>query len=114
MTTIITSLVFFLSLGGAGVIAYRKIPLLIELPDVVEKDGVMKWPSIVKSKIKNIDFVKNFSYEIFLQKILSKFKVLTLKTENKTSNWLQELRERHKNKKVLEDDHYWDEIKKRK
>jgi len=114
MTTIITSLIFLLSLGGAGAIAYRKIPLLVELPDVVEKDRIMNWPLIIKSKIKNIGFVKNFSYEIFLQKILSKFRVLTLKTENKTSNWLQELRERYKKKKVLKDDHYWDEIKKSK
>jgi len=113
MATLIASIVFLFSLGGAGAIAYRKLPLLIDLPDVAEEGKKDEIILAVKNRVQNMSFIKNFSYEIFLQKILSKFRVLTLKTENKTSNWLQELREKRKKKKIIEDDNYWDEIKKK-
>ncbi|MBU0547101.1 MAG: hypothetical protein ABH876_01560 [Patescibacteria group bacterium] len=111
MAILIAFFVFIMSLLGALIVVYQKIPILVNISVIEEKGSSQKWLLRIKNKIKDINFVKNFSYEIFLQKILSRVKVLTLKADNKTSNWLQDLREKYKKKKVLEEDGYWDKIK---
>lgn len=106
---LIATIILFCSLVGLGAIIFRKIPLLLELPESAPFH--FNWRNIFL-KIRNTAPLKGFSGEIFLQKILSKFRVLTLKTENKTSNWLQKLRERAQKKKFIEKDNYWEEIRK--
>lgn len=104
------------SLIGIGVILFRKIPVLVKLPDYSSSNVLIffpvKWCKNLKEKIKNISFFKSFSSEIFLQKILSKIRILSLKVENKIAFWLQKLRERSLKKKNLENDNYWEELKK--
>ena len=107
-------IIFFGSLIGMGVILYRKIPTLRELPEVVEEPLVKDFWLKLKEKIKNIPGLKSFSLEMFLQKILSKIRVLSLRIDNKTTNWLQKLRARSRKKKFEEDKNYWEEIKKMK
>ncbi|MBU4298505.1 hypothetical protein KJ636_00470, partial [Patescibacteria group bacterium] len=46
-----------------------------------------------KKRIGEISPFKNFSYELFLQKILAKIRILALKIENLTLNWVQKLKE---------------------
>jgi len=109
MIELIALIIFFSSLAGMGVIVYRKIPLLLELPETP--------PSKFKRrdfllKTKNSIPLKGVSIEIFLQKILSKIRILTLKTDNKTSSWLEKLRTRSQKNKFNKDDNYWQEIKK--
>ncbi len=111
MMALIASIIFGGSIIGMGTMLYQKIPSLIKLPEVIEKDEKKNLILVIKNKVKEIEFVKDFSYEMFLQKILSKIRVLTLKTDSKTSSWLQKLREKSKNKKVLDDDKYWDEVR---
>jgi hypothetical protein len=111
MAILIATFVFILSLSGVLIIAYQKIPLLVNLPISAGKESEQSWLLKIKNRIRNISFVKNFSYDIFLQKILSRVKVLTLRADNKTSNWLQDLRAKYKKKKVLAEDHYWDKMK---
>ena len=107
---IIAGIILFGSLLGMGAIMLRKIPVLVELPEIIKKPSRQPfWPKL-KRKIKNIPGFKSFSYEIFLQKLLSRIRILTLKTDNKTSNWLQRLRE--KSRKQKPSDNYWEEIKK--
>jgi hypothetical protein len=113
MAILIAFFVFIMSLSGVLIIAYQKIPLLVNFPVSSEKESNQGWILGIKNRIKNISFIKNFSYEIFLQKILSRVKVLTLRADNKTSNWLQDLREKYKKKKVLKEDGYWDKIRKK-
>lgn len=109
---LIAGIILFCSLLGMGAIILRKIPVLVELPEVIKKpSGEPFWPKL-KRKIKNTSGLKSFSYEIFLQKLLSRIRILTLKTDNKTSNWLQRLREKSKKNKFQENDNYWEEIKK--
>ena len=110
MIELIATIILVFSFIGMGVILFRKIPVLVELPVLPQKKAC---PIILKfkEKIKTLNPFKNFSFEIFLQKILSKIRILTLKTDNKTSNWLQKLRERARKKK-LENDNYWEELKK--
>ena len=110
MTELIAIIILVFSLLGMGVIILRKIPILVTLPEVVPKKKKESLISRLKKEIKKINPFRNFSYEIFLQKILSKIRILSLKAENRTFNWLQKLRE--KSKKEKENDDYWQEIKK--
>jgi hypothetical protein len=105
------TIILFGSLLGMGVILYRKIPQLSDLPETQAEFNLKKNLLKLKENIKIFPPFKDFSAEIFLQKLLSKIRVLALKTENKIGNWLQRLREKTKNKK-LDDDNYWEELKK--
>ncbi len=89
---------------------FRKIPILVELPEVREgrvNNGF--WPKL-KNKIVNFHPLKSFSTDVFLQKVLSRVRILTLKVESKTSNLLQKLREKSQ-KKNLGSENYWQELK---
>ena len=110
---IAVQIILVCSLIGMGVIIFRKIPILAELSEISAarislKESLFK----LKEKIKILNHFKSFSYEIFLQKILSRFRILSLRAENKSFNWLQKLRERAQRKKIEENDNYWEEIKK--
>jgi hypothetical protein len=110
MLELIATIILFGSLAGMGIIIFRKIPVLVQLTEVLpEKRESMGLK--LKEGIKNFNPLKNFSYEVFLQKILSKIRILSLRTENKTYNWLKRLRMRAKIRKNLDAD-YWEEIRK--
>lgn len=111
MIEIIAIIILVISLFGMGIIIFRKIPILAELPEISEGRSKENIWLRLKNKVLNLSFFKSFSFEIFLQKILSKIRVLTLKTDNQTSNWLQRLRERAQKKKIVENDNYWQELK---
>lgn len=99
------------SLLGMKIILFRKIPILLKLPETTA--GMPEesfFSSILKKKTKILNPFNYFSNEIFLQKILSKIRVLTLKTDNRTSNWLQELRKKSQ-KDNFKEDNYWKELK---
>ena len=109
MLDLIVLIIFILSLSVTLAIVFRKIPQILALPET--SPVPFDWRSLF-SKIKNSSPFKDFSREVFLQKILSKVRVLSLKTENKTFNWLQNLRKKAQEKKSEEDDNYWKEIEK--
>ncbi|MCX6759606.1 MAG: hypothetical protein NT012_03530 [Candidatus Nealsonbacteria bacterium] len=109
MIELIATIIFFTSLVAIAMIVFRKIPVLLGLPETVPSQ--FDWKELL-IKIKNLLPFRNFSFEIFLQKILSKIRILTLKTDNKTSSWLQKLREKSQRKKFGEDDNYWEKVKK--
>jgi len=105
-------LIFFTSLIGMGVILLRKVPVLIELSEVPIKPFQWKDNSLkLIEGLKSLNPFKSFSPEIFLQKILSRIRILTLKTDSKTSSWLQKLREKSQKKKFKGSDNYWEDIK---
>jgi len=108
MLSVIVSVIFLLSFIVLAVIVFKKIPLLLELPET--EPARFNWKELLV-KIKDSLPLGSFSFEIFLQKILSKVRILTLKTDHKTSNWLQKLRERGQKKKFDENDNYWREIR---
>ena len=130
MGELISISVSIISIFCIGVIVARKIPALADLPENLQgKEETIGLK--LKLKIKEWPSVKNFSYELFLRKFISKIRILSLKTENQTFNWLQKLKERSKSKisfpsssacwqtqetknKKLEEDGYWEEIKKNK
>ena len=109
MLELIALIILLCSLAGIGIMIFQKIPLFLELqkPQPVH----FNWKELF-SKIRTSRPLEGIPTEIILQKILSKIRILTLKTDNKTSNWLQRLRKRSQEKKSDENDKYWDEIKK--
>ena len=110
---ILIKIVFFTSLIGMLVIFYRKAPLLANLPKTTPVfETKRKVLTDLLEKTKNLPFLKDFSFEMALQKVLSRFRVFTLKTENKTSNWLEALRARAKknNSEEKKDDNYWEKL----
>ena len=112
MIEIIFIVILILSFAGLIVILSRKIPLLVNIPEPSE-DFQKVLASRIKGTAMRMPGIRDFSYELYLQKILSKFRVLTLKTEHKTSNWLETLRQKN-NKNGSNNDSYWEELKKAK
>jgi len=112
MLNLIAVIILVSSLFGIFVILFRKIPILVNLPIPEQTTSHEPLFFRLKNKIKNLPPLKSWSFENFLQKLLSKIRILTLKTENKTTNWLQKLRERSQKKKEIQNDKYWEEIKK--
>lgn len=110
MIELIAIIILSGSIFGILVISIRKIPALKTLPETGSKGFLPAFLFGLKGKIQNIPFLKSSSLEMFLQKVLSKIRVLTLKVENRIACWLQNLRQRSQRKK--EPDNYWDELKK--
>jgi hypothetical protein len=104
-------IILFCSLIGMALIVWRKIPVLVQLPESVGKNQESLFLQI-KKIITNINFFKKFSWYVFLQKVISKIRILTLKAENKTAQWLKELREKSQKQKNFENKNYWQELKK--
>ncbi|MFH1423599.1 MAG: hypothetical protein ABIG29_01395 [Candidatus Nealsonbacteria bacterium] len=115
MVTLISIIIFILSLAGIVVILLRKIPVLCELPE--RNFDFSLGNSLaggIKDGMKKMPGIKNFSYDLYLQKTLSKVRVLTMKTENKTGSWLEKLRQKNCKKNSTNNDNYWDTLKKAK
>ena len=110
MIVLIATIIFFIGLIGMGIIIVKKIPALNQLSEIeVQRVGIL---GRLKHKVKNNGTVKSFSSkELLLQKALSKFRVITLKTDKKTSNLLAKLRQKSiENKKKFSED-YWKRIR---
>ena len=108
MLELVAAVISISSFLGILLIIFRKIPVLAEFPEEAGPSLFSK----LKEASQKLNIFKDFSTEIFLQKILSKIRILSLRTDNKTSNWLQRLRKRSQQKKLEENDKYWEEVKK--
>lgn len=110
MLELIATIILVGSLMGIVVVLWRKLPLLNQLP----MNEMMTGPSFlskIKNKIHPVRLVKNVPMETLLQKMLSKFRVFAMKTEQKTAVWLQKLREKSARKKKFQNDNYWNKVK---
>lgn len=112
MPELIATVILLVSILEIAIIIFRKIPALAELS--IPENGKIGFFKKIKDKLKNQRFLRIFPSEMLLQKALSKIRVLTLKTENKTGCWLSKLRQRALKKKKDFSDNYWQEIKKEK
>lgn len=108
MMVLIATIIFFVSIIGMGIILFRKIPILTELSLQETEPGKLKK---FRKKIKNSRTLKFFSAELLLQKALSRIKVLTSRTESKTSAWLANSHQRALKKKDKFSNDYWRKIK---
>jgi hypothetical protein len=109
MLEIIFLIIFIIGLFGMGFMVFRKIPDLVNLPD--KSFAPISIGQIV-SGIKDSNPGSVFSVDVVLQKVLTRVRILILKSDNKTSNWIQSLRQRSKQNKFGENDTYWKDLKK--
>jgi hypothetical protein len=93
------------SFFGMLFIFFRKIPLILAF-EFPKESAISRF----KKKVKKLNPFKNFSSEIFLQKWVARIRILSLKVDNLTFNWLKKLREKQKKKEKSDD--YWEKIKK--
>lgn len=102
---------FLASLAGLVLILARKLPRLASLPKTTPA-----LPSRGKSWLVEHLPLRNFLSEVFLQKILSKTWILTLRLENKTGGWLGALRKKTQehNGHAKQTDDFWDDLQKNK
>jgi len=120
MTEIISLSISFISFLGLIIFILRKIPVLAQLSIVedksYQKDGIiLRIVLFLKEKTKNIkNFLKSIPFEIILQKILSKIRILALKIENKIASWLSVLRKKSIEKKNFSENYWKKLIKKEK
>lgn len=102
-----------------AVIFFRKAPLLASLPKTtpvfeVRQNPFLKLWTVLADKVKNLPPFKNFSLEVLLQKVLSKFRVFALRAENQAAHWLEALRKKsQRNNQVKENDNYWEKLEKK-
>jgi len=101
MIQILFGIIFVGSLTGIAILAWQKVPALKN----IEVDETFcywdHWQNKIvliskRAKAGLADFLKSISWEIFLQKILSKIKIFTLRTEKRVGGWLEDLRKRSK------------------
>ena len=96
MLQFIAFIIFIFSSGILLFIVYRKIPLLIKLPEN-GYHGLKKpkFISSVESKLKDFHFYF-FEKKVLSQKVLSRFRVLVLRAERIIDNLLNSIREKAK------------------
>ena len=115
MSDFIALIIFLLGLGGMAVILWRKMPLLLTVEEPSgksEESGILDAVAETTKKLRNSDKVKSVDPEKVLHKTLSKTRVLALKTENKTGEWLKQLRKRSDIRKEKFSEPYWNQFKK--
>ena len=113
MLETICLIILVLSFLGLAIIMVLKIPALVELPERGPVSlNCKKIISDAQGQIRKSPPLKGISFDLLLQKILSRTRVLILKTDNRTSSWLQQLRAQSQKRKFGENDNYWQEIKK--
>ncbi|MBI2626464.1 MAG: hypothetical protein HYW69_02640 [Candidatus Nealsonbacteria bacterium] len=100
--------VLLISLGGISAILFRKIPILVGLRE--KNISGQSLISKIKRGIKKLPGAGKIDYDLYLQKMLSRIRVLTMKTESKTGNWLERLRQKRNGHNGA--DEYWEELKK--
>ena len=108
MFQIIALSISLVSFIGMGAIIYRRIPVLIALaPEQIKAKPLEE----IKEKIKRNGY---FSIKKLLEKILSKFRILTLKTEHRTNNLLIKLRQKSIEEKNKFSEDYWKKVRRKK
>ncbi|MCP6726730.1 MAG: hypothetical protein KJI69_01680 [Patescibacteria group bacterium] len=105
----VSSFILAVSFIGILGIVLPKLSRLRELP----KDdwGLREVISDATDTLANSEKLQPLKPEKLLQKALSKTRVLALKTDNKTSAWLENLRERSKEKEGRFKDAYWSQLR---
>ncbi len=107
---LIALIVVCLSFIGILFFVFRAVPRLKKMPEPEALFLKQELKDKIKEKTeealkKNSNFV-----ESFLHKLLSKVRILSLKIDKKTSEWIMKLRERSLTR-TKDIDNYWKEIK---
>ena len=113
MQEITSSIALVASIASLGYMVGRKVPLLLKFPAKQEGDSLREIFQNAKTKmLGSASFKVISSPHIILQILLSKARIFSLRTENKTSQWLESLRKKSQEKKAAFSDDYWQQLKK--
>jgi hypothetical protein len=113
MAELIAKIVFGGSLIGIGTILVRKVPLLVEMPEE-EEEGI-DWKAPIFKLLKWFTRrLKVLSPGVYLEKVFSGVKKITLIADRKTEGKIQEFREEFKKNKRRRNDNYWEKLKRAK
>lgn len=93
MIELIISIIFFASFAGVIFILARKIPVLNTLPQN-GSTGIKKHQIVLEAENKIKDFLLAVEKQIFLHKLLSWVKCLTIKAEVRIDNLLHNIRKK--------------------
>lgn len=97
---LIALIVLIMSFLGINWFLIRKIPIVANLPDDPEEVPMKRMKDKIVEKTKELIKKNHCSFEIFLQKTLSKVRIWSLKIDNKTFNWIQTLRNKAQKRKI--------------
>ncbi|MFA5432967.1 MAG: hypothetical protein WC319_08870 [Candidatus Paceibacterota bacterium] len=107
---IIVLIVLIVSFLGLSFLIIKKVPALKAMPEpeaiFLKKDLKKK----IREKTKEVIKENSNFLEALLHKILSKIRILSLKIDNKMSDWIKKLRDRSV-ERTKDFDNYWKEIK---
>ena len=122
MLELIAIIIFIISIFGIGIILYKKIPVLVELP--ITEQGQQDLVSLVKIKIQALNLPSKFNFRKLLKKFFKESHIFIFKIENKAGYSLEKMRKKRTEKNqlfekqsqdnVTTNDNYWKEIKKHK
>ena len=107
MIEAIAAIILICGSMGLAMLLLWKIPILVQLSfdqESCQEDIFSK----TKKRVKKLVLPDSFDTKGFLQKILLRVRILSLKTENKTNVLLQRLSQQKEGVK----DNYWEELKK--
>lgn len=110
MLVLLSKILLGVGLVGIVSIVLRKIPVMADLPEVTAP--ALSTAFKRRARLIAPDW-SGFSFEVFLQKSLSKIKIFVLRMEHKINDRLRRIRRKKKeNKRDLGDDEYWNELEK--
>jgi CRISPR/Cas system CMR subunit Cmr6 (Cas7 group RAMP superfamily) len=107
---LIALIVLLISLAGLSVIVVRRIPELKKSPEGEIRLFKKETRKKIREKTREIFKNNSSSIEDVLHKLLSKIRILSLKTDKRVSGWLATLRKRSVDRKFGLDN-YWKDIK---
>jgi len=106
---LIALIIFLVSILALTGMVLKKVPVLAQVnAKPIDKSAVFK---AIKIQIKE-KTGKDISFDMFLHKLLSKLRVMILKTERQIACQLSNLRQKSINKNCFQDNDYWKKVKK--
>ena len=107
MIEVIAAIILVCGSISLAVLLLWKVPVLTQL-SFDQGDYQEDILSKTKERVKKLVLPDSFDAKSFLQKVLLRIRILSLKTENKTNVLLQRLSQQ----KQGVEDNYWEELKK--
>jgi len=107
---IIALIVLIVSFIVLSFLIFKKIPALKAMPEPEAIFLKKELKKKIREKTKEVIKERSNSLEAILHKLLSKIRILSLKTDKKMSDWIIKLRERSV-ERTKGFDSYWKEIK---
>ena len=109
MVVQISSFILAASLLGILGIVFPKLSQLRKFPQ--EAWGLRDVFSGAKEKVAQSEKLEPLNPEKLLHKLLMRMRILALKTDNKTSTWLENLRKRSDDREGRFKDAYWTQLR---